>query len=168
MNRSGAGLYLIVFFSLVISLFAQHALQAKPISSDAKSQNASRLKVDLRVIGKRLELSASYQPSMRIESPLPAPTLTRETRLGDCDFYEEFLQILAVERSNAVEAKIRGLSLEEGSQFIASYSERLRYQEKWTIEIGNKLDLFHSRISHSDSAKSHCEMESHESQESRH
>ncbi len=111
---------------------------------------------DLREAGKRLDLSSSYQPTLRIDPP----SLSPEKRLGDCDFYEDFLKLIGIERANAVEAKIRGLSLEEANQFIHRYGERLKEQNRWSRETANKLDFFQSHISDPINAETHCHVQS--------
>jgi len=151
MNRLGV----FVCLGFVCGLFSsylglENSLFAKSIST------SEHLMDDLRSGGKRLELSSSYQPHLRIDTPL----LSQPIRLGNCDFYPEFLKLLGVERANAVEVKIRRMNIDEANNFIRRYGERLRDQNKWTVEIGEKLDFFATQISEPKATQAHCHLES--------
>jgi hypothetical protein len=110
------------------------------LSAMRSAENEARQK--LRQTGQKLELSATYQADMRIDS-LPART---DRTLGDCRFYEDLLQTLSVQKGTAVESKIRKLKLKESEQFLDLYQDRLKSQGRLTDELRDKLDHFRRQI----------------------
>ncbi len=107
------------------------------------AQSRAELESRLRQTGQHLELSASYHSDLRIDS-LPEKT---ESSFGDCGFYEDFIRLLDIEKSTAVEGKIRKLSLEEASRFIYLYGQKLKSQNKWTDSLGEKMNDYRRAIS---------------------
>lgn len=92
------------------------------------------LRQNLRQAGSQLQLSSEYNSQLLIDS-----NRSKTLRLGDCHFYEEFLEVIGVEKSTAAEAKIRNLSIEESARFMSLYSDRLKQREKLTEELAEKL-----------------------------
>ncbi len=113
-----------------------------PLLANQGMQTSGDFKNKLRQSGRHLELSASYKSELRIDSLSPE----LEPRFGDCSFYQDFIRLIDVDKSTAVEAKIRKLDLDEASRFIYLYSERLKSQSRWTESLGEKIDGFQNAL----------------------